>query len=297
MKSKILFLIFLFSSIKIFPSFEELVKKLDYFEDSLQVQIDSTLLSDYNERTIDYMIEKLNSPDWFFKNISIRILKKVKDKESLLTRLQERNVDRIFIMKIFENDSGFTLYDNLKIEDLKIYEINTYISFLEKKKRLKTIYEIIDKNYNDYIVVKALQSLNDAGLKDPFCRDEILKNKRTIENLIAKKNLRVNKSLSILISNFFADSIEKFFNLKQINDIPTFSLYIESVTLSGKKIEPETIEKFYNNFRTKDFYYLDSVVKEYFQTFSKEELEKIQNKVENKFLKVIIKEVIGEDNG
>ncbi|MEO0281889.1 MAG: hypothetical protein ABIN05_06035 [candidate division WOR-3 bacterium] len=295
MKSKILFLIFLFSSIKIFPSFEELIKKLDYFEDSLQIQIDSTLLSDYNERTVDYMIGKLNSSDWFFKNISIRVLKKVIDKESLLKKLQEKNVDRIYVMKIFEDDVGFTLYDNLKVEDLKPYELNTYISFLEKRKRLNTIFEILSKNYNDYILVRALQSLNDASLKDSFCRFEILKNKKIIENLIAKKNLRINKSLSIIISNFFPDSIEN--NLKQINDIPTFSLYIESATLSGKKVELETIENFYNNFRTKDFYYLDSLVKKYFQSFSKEELEKIQNKVENKFLKVIIEEVIGENNG
>ncbi|MEO0288606.1 MAG: hypothetical protein ABIN00_03125 [candidate division WOR-3 bacterium] len=297
MKNKILFLLFLFSSIKIFPSFEELIKKLDYFEDSLQIQIDSTLLSDYNEKTINYMIEKLNSSDWYFKNISIRVLKKVKDKESLLTRLQERKVDRIFIMKIFEDDPGFTLYNDLKIEDVKLYELNTYITFLEKRKKVNTIFEIINKNYNDYISVKALQSLNDAGLKDSFCRDEILKNKKIFENLISKKNLRINRSLSIIISNFFSDSLEKIFDLKQINDIPTFSLYIESAILSGKKIESGTIEKFYKKFRTKDFYYLDSIVKKYFQKFSKEELEEMKNNVENEFIKVIIEEVIGEKNG
>lgn len=297
MKNKILFLILFIFSIKVFPSFEELIKKLDYFEDSLQVRIDSTLLSQYNEETVDYMIGKLNSSDWYFKNISIRVLKKVKDRESLIKKLFEKNVDRIFVIRIFEDDTDFTYYDNLKIEDVKLYEVNGYISFLEKRKKINTIFEIINKNYNDYISVKALQSLNSIGLKDPICREEISKNKKIFENLIARKNLRINKSLSVIVSNFFADSIEKIFNSKQINDVPTFSLYIESATLSGRKIELGTIEKFYNNFRTKDFYYLDSVVKKYFQTFSKEELEEMKNKVENKFLKVIIKEVIGEDNG
>lgn len=297
MKNKIFILVLLFFSLKLYPSFEELVKKLDYYEDSLQVKIDSILLLDYNEKTIDYMVEKLKSSDWYFKNISLRVLKKVKNKDILLTKFMEKNVDRIFVMKVFEDEPDFRIYDDLKIEDMNLYEMNTYISFLEKRKNIKTIIEIINRNYNDHIIVKGLQSLKNICLKDSFCREEILKNKKIFENLIEKKNLRINKSLSIIISNFFTDSFEKIFNLNQINDIPTFSLYIESATLSGKKIELETIEKFYNNFRTKDFYYLDSVVKKYFQKFSKDELEEIKNNVENKFLKVIMEEVIGENNG
>ncbi|MDI6701057.1 MAG: hypothetical protein QME48_07515 [bacterium] len=297
MKNKIFLLILFLYSIKIFPSFDELIKKLDFYEDSLQIRTDSILLADYKEKTIDYMINKLKSSNWYFKNISIRVLKKVNDKNILLSKLFENGVDRIFIMKIFEDDKDFDPFKTLKFEDLKPYEISTYISYIEKRNRFEDIVEILNKESDDYVIVKSLQSLNSICLKDSFFRSELIKNQELLENLIKRKNLRINKNVAIILSNFFYDSFDNFFNETTLMDLSTFSLYLETFTLLGKEVDMERIEKFYNHFRRNDFYYLDSVVKKYFENFSLEKLKKMKDSVANEFLKAIIIEMVGNKNG
>uniref|UniRef100_A0A7C3J6K2 Uncharacterized protein n=1 Tax=candidate division WOR-3 bacterium TaxID=2052148 RepID=A0A7C3J6K2_UNCW3 len=293
MKNKIFLLSLIFFSIKIFPSFEELLNKLDFYEDSLQTRIDSTLLSDYKEKTVDYMVNTLKSSNWYFKTISIRVLKKVKDKDLLLSKLFQENVERIFVMRIFEDDT-IDPYKDLDFDDLKPYEYQTYISYIEKRKKFDTLVNILQEENNDYLTVKILQSLNGICLKDTFYRGNILNYKNLFEKLVERGNIRLNKSLSVIFANFFSDSLNIIFNEKILKDVPTSSLYIESATLSGKKVEIGKIEKFYNGFRTKDFYYLDYNVKNYFEKFSTEELKKIKENLANESLKCIIEEILGE---
>ncbi|HAF07185.1 MAG: hypothetical protein XD76_0796 [candidate division TA06 bacterium 32_111] len=296
MKSKIFFLSLFFLSIKVFPSFEDLLNKLDFYEDTLQTRIDSTLLSDYYEKTVDYMVKTLKSSNWYFKTISLRILKKVEDKESLISKLFEEDVERIYIMRIFEDDT-LDPYKDLDFYSMEPYEYQTYISYIGKKNKFETLVKILSKENDDYLIVKILQSLNGICLKDTSYAKSLYSYKDIFAKLIGKKNIRLNKSISLIFANFFSDSLDVIFNGKILNDIPTFSLYVESATLSGKRVELEKIEKFYNGFRTKDFYYLDYILKSYFEKFSIDELKEIKENLENKSLKDIIKVTLEEKDG
>lgn len=298
MKNKFLLFLISFLSLKIFSlditSFTDIIKQLDFYEDSTQKRLDSLLLTDHTDETLNYMIDKLKSKDWYFKTIAVRILKKYEDKGKLFSLLDENNVERLYFFKIFEDRVEYL--EPFSNDDFKTYELSSYINYLEKKKDIAKLISFLGQNVNDYIIIKALDGITSL-YEDSISNYYVKENYDVFKNLIQKKNTRINKSLSKLLSKYFEDSLSLFFNEKSLNDVSNFSLYIETLTLLEKKVDLKLLENFYSKFRTKDYFYMDYVLKNYFMSLKREDLEIITKDIVNKKIKDIMIEVIGEKNG
>ncbi len=298
MKNKFLLFFIFFLSLKIFSlddiSFTDIIKQLDFYEDSTQKRLDSLLLTNYTDKTLNYMIDKLKGKDWYFKTIALRILKKYEDKEKLFSLSNENNIERLYFFKIFEDRVEYL--ESFSNDDFKTYELSSYIDYLEKKKDIVRLFSFLGKNVNDYIIIKVLDGITSL-YEDSISNHNVIKNYDVFKNLIQKKNIRINKSLSKLLSKYFQDSLSLFFDEKSLNDVSNLSLYIETLTLLKKKVDLKLLENFYSKFRTKDYFYMDYVLENYFKVLKKEDLEMIDRDIINKHIRDIIKNSNGENNG
>lgn len=181
---------------------QALLNKLGFYEDSLQMRIDSTLIADYYEELPELLLPLIESRDFTQRYIARRILTKYDDKQNILKTLKEHPVPAVFIYSVC---GGYDMRNEIALKSR--LDSLSYIDYLSSiRNGLNEIMPYTENN-DPEIRERALKALNayisEYGISK--CTPDSIWALRTM------KNIYTDFQISSILANYplFVDSIAK----------------------------------------------------------------------------------------
>ncbi len=134
---------------------QALLSKLEFYEDSVQMRIDSTLIADYSDALPELLMPFIENKDFTKRYIARRILSKYNDKQSILETLNKHSVPAAFIYSVC---SGYDMRNEIALKTRM--DSLSYIDYLSGIRSSMNEIMSFAKDGNAGIRERALKSLN-----------------------------------------------------------------------------------------------------------------------------------------